>query len=66
MFEGVYSVLPTPFKNGGDVDVESLKRVVDLIAAAGVNVMDIKLVPATLDSTLDHMALFAREVMPNV
>lgn len=37
MFEGVYSVLPTPFKNGGDVDVESLKRVVDLIAAAGVN-----------------------------
>ena len=37
MFEGVYSVLPTPFKSGGDVDVESLKRVVDLIAAAGVN-----------------------------
>ena len=26
-FEGVYSVLPTPFKAGGDVDVESLRRV---------------------------------------
>ena len=37
MFEGVYSVLPTPFKSGGDVDVESLKRVVDLIVGAGVN-----------------------------
>ena len=37
MFEGVYSVLPTPFKNGGDVDVDSLRRVVDLIASAGVN-----------------------------
>ena len=36
-FEGVYSVLPTPFKAGGDVDIESLKRVVDLIVAAGVN-----------------------------
>jgi 4-hydroxy-tetrahydrodipicolinate synthase len=37
VFEGVYSVLPTPFKSGGDVDVESLKRVVDLIVSAGVN-----------------------------
>lgn len=37
MFEGVYSVLPTPFKSGGDVDVESLKRVVELIVSAGVN-----------------------------
>lgn len=37
MFEGVFSVLPTPFKSGGDVDVESLKRVVDLIVGAGVN-----------------------------
>jgi len=35
-FEGVYSVLPTPFKAGGEVDVESLKRVVDLIVGAGV------------------------------
>src|SRR6476661_5436494 len=34
-FEGVYSVLPTPFK-GGEVDVDSLKRVVDLIVRAGV------------------------------
>ena len=37
MFQGVFSVLPTPFKSGGDVDVESLKRVVELIVSAGVN-----------------------------
>ncbi len=36
-FEGVYSVLPTPFRGGGDVDTESLKKVVDLIVGAGVN-----------------------------
>jgi 4-hydroxy-tetrahydrodipicolinate synthase len=35
-FEGVFSVLPTPFAAGGEVDVESLKRVVDLIVGAGV------------------------------
>jgi len=36
-FEGVYSVLPTPFRGGGDVDTDSLKSVVDLIVGAGVN-----------------------------
>ena len=36
-FEGVFSVLPTPFRGGADVDVESLKRVVKLIVDAGVN-----------------------------
>jgi 4-hydroxy-tetrahydrodipicolinate synthase len=36
-FEGVFSVLPTPFTGGGDVDHDSLKRVVDLIVGAGVN-----------------------------
>jgi len=36
MFEGVYSVLPTPFTGAGEVDFESLKRVVDLIVGAGV------------------------------
>ena len=36
-FEGVYSVLPTPFRGGGDVDTDSLKKVVDLIVGAGVN-----------------------------
>ena len=35
--EGVYSVLPTPFTPGGDVDEASLRRVVDLFVAAGVN-----------------------------
>jgi 4-hydroxy-tetrahydrodipicolinate synthase len=36
-FEGVCSVLPTPFRAGGDVDFESLGRVVDLVIAAGVS-----------------------------
>ncbi len=35
-FDGVFSVLPTPFTAGGDVDVASLKKVVDLIVGAGV------------------------------
>ena len=35
--EGVYSVLPTAFTAAGDVDEESLKRVVDLFIDAGVN-----------------------------
>jgi 4-hydroxy-tetrahydrodipicolinate synthase len=35
--EGVYSVLPTPFKESGDLDLESLKRVIDLFIGAGVN-----------------------------
>jgi 4-hydroxy-tetrahydrodipicolinate synthase len=35
-FEGVFSVLPTPFAAGGDVDVDSLKRVVELIVGDGV------------------------------
>lgn len=34
---GVFSVLPTPFKAGGDVDFDSLGRVVDLAIAAGVD-----------------------------
>ena len=36
-FEGVFSVLPTPFTPSGDVDFDSLKRVVDLFIADGVN-----------------------------
>ena len=36
-FGGVFSVLPTPFTGGGDLDLESLKRVTDLIVRAGVN-----------------------------
>lgn len=35
--EGVYSVLPTPFTAAGDIDEESLRRVLDLFVAAGVN-----------------------------
>ena len=35
--DGVYSVLPTPFTAAGDVDDDSLRRVVDLFIDAGVN-----------------------------
>jgi 4-hydroxy-tetrahydrodipicolinate synthase len=34
---GVYSVLPTPFDSSGDVDSESLARVIDLFVIDGVN-----------------------------
>src|SRR3954454_24732280 len=37
VFEGVYSVLPTPFASSDDVDADSLKRVIDLFLADGVN-----------------------------
>ena len=36
-FEGVYSVLPTPFTDRGDLDEASLRRVVDLFIEKGVN-----------------------------
>ena len=35
--EGVYSVLPTPFGDTGDVDKPSLENVVELFIGAGVN-----------------------------
>ena len=35
--EGVYSVLPTPFTASGDLDENSLKRVIDLFVEAGVH-----------------------------
>ena len=35
--EGVYSVLPTPFTASGDLDLDSLRRVLDLFVTAGVN-----------------------------
>jgi hypothetical protein len=34
--QGVYSVLATPFRQGGDVDVESLRRYVEHFVGAGV------------------------------
>lgn len=36
-FSGVFSVLPTPFTTGGEVDTPSLRRVVDLSIRAGVD-----------------------------
>ena len=36
-FGGVFSVLPTPFQSGGDIDPDSLTRVIDLFLADGVN-----------------------------
>ncbi len=35
--EGVFSVLPTPFHENGDLDMDSMRRVVDLFIAGGVN-----------------------------
>ena len=35
--DGVYSVLPTPFTSSGDLDDDSLRRVIDLFLEAGVN-----------------------------
>jgi 4-hydroxy-tetrahydrodipicolinate synthase len=37
LLEGVYSVLPTPFTASGDLDEDSLRRVIDLFIEAGVN-----------------------------
>ncbi len=37
MLKGVYSVLPTPFTPSGEIDVPSLKRVIDLYIRAGVD-----------------------------
>ena len=39
-FEGVYSVLPTPFTDRGDLDQASLRRVVDLFIEKGVERTD--------------------------
>ena len=36
-FEGVYSVLPTPFTDHGDLDEASLRKVVDLFIDKGAN-----------------------------
>ncbi len=35
--QGVYSVLATPFRQGGEVDVDSLRRYVEHFVGAGVN-----------------------------
>jgi 4-hydroxy-tetrahydrodipicolinate synthase len=37
VFGGVFSVLPTPFTSSGDIDPESLTRVIDLFLADGVD-----------------------------
>src|SRR6266851_300752 len=36
-FGGVFSVLPTPFTASGEVDLQSLERVIDLFIADGVS-----------------------------
>src|SRR3989442_10491892 len=36
-FGGVFSVLPTPFDSSGEFDADSLRRVIDLFLADGVN-----------------------------
>lgn len=37
LLEGVFSVLPTPFLEDGALDMQSMRRVVDLFIGAGVN-----------------------------
>lgn len=37
VLQGVFSVLPTPFLDNGDLDMESMGRVIDLFVAGGVN-----------------------------
>lgn len=37
VLQGVFSVLPTPFLHNGDLDLDSMGRVIDLFVAAGVN-----------------------------
>ncbi|WP_208024342.1 dihydrodipicolinate synthase family protein [Amycolatopsis pithecellobii] len=34
---GVYTIMPTPFHSGGEVDLDSLRRLVDFYEAAGVD-----------------------------
>lgn len=41
LITGVVSVLPTPFRAGGDVDHPSLARLVDVVVAAGVQAVSI-------------------------
>lgn len=36
-FEGVFSVLPTPFSSDGSIDADGLKRVIDLFLNAGIS-----------------------------
>jgi len=52
-FQGVFSVLPTPFEADGNLDLQSLRRVVDLYLAAidGVTVLGVTGEVARLD---DH------------
>ena len=37
MLEGVYSVLPTPFHDDGSLDIDSMRRVIDLFISGGVD-----------------------------
>jgi 4-hydroxy-tetrahydrodipicolinate synthase len=41
LITGVVSVLPTPFRAGGDVDHPSLARLVDVVVAAGVQAVSV-------------------------
>ncbi len=59
--KGVYSVLPTPFTASGDIDLESLRRVIALYINAGVDGLTVlgvtseaaKLTPKEKSSVLD-------------
>lgn len=53
-FDGVFSVLPTPFAQDGSLDLESLRRVVDLVISAGVDGMTALGVTGEVDRLNEH------------
>src|SRR5438128_78741 len=73
-FGGVFSVLPTPFTASGEVDLQSLERVIDLFIADGVNGFTAlgvtsevaRLSDAERDQVLDTVATHANGRVPVV
>src|SRR5947207_4751248 len=73
-FDGVFSVLPTPFSPSGDIDFDSLKRVVDAFVADGVNGFTAlgvtsevaRLTEAERDAVLDTVVAQANRRVPIV
>lgn len=65
--QGVFSVLPTPFSSGGEVNVEDLRRVVDLFIGAGVNGLTALGVTGEVARLVEHeRALVLQTVLDHV
>ena len=63
MLKGVYSVLPTPFGLSGEIDVASLKRVIDLYIRAGVDGLTASGVTSETARLSDSERLFMLETV---